>query len=401
MSIGESDELALKVIQALGDKIPPQYREVDTLKGMVELSNEGDLILVNATAVDPALSSEIANAWAQMAVEAINTAYSGEQPLAEIQNQLLSSKQEYETAQSSLEEFIEDNRINLLNNQIVEAKTLFNSLSGDRSWQITYYSDRKQRMENLRVQAEALKLQLQNGSRSQAGELGDALAVLMARAASLGINQGNYQSQTNPMITNPSGNPDSSTVNRAPIVGSEPPGGIALNLQLGEIQTITDNSSSYGSDLEALIQLSEEEIARSDEALKTLEQEVSQGYENESILTAVSIINALETQLEAETARQRELISRRDLTWQAYQAMAQKDTELRNATQTNNQVILASHAIPPKAPLSNAAMRNAVIATAMGLILGTVIVLAVYWWRSVDLNSRAAKPSLSSDPSNR
>jgi uncharacterized protein involved in exopolysaccharide biosynthesis len=81
--------------------------------------------------------------------------------------------------------------------------------------------------------------------------------------------------------------------------------------------------------------------------------------------------------------------------------MAQKDTELRNATQTNNQVVLASRAVPANLPLSKGTLKNIVIAGALGLILGIFVVLAVYWWRSSDQDSRATNPSLSSDPSNR
>jgi uncharacterized protein involved in exopolysaccharide biosynthesis len=224
----------------------------------------------------------------------------------------------------------------------------------------------------------------------------------MARAASLGINLRNNLASTNQVTANPSENPDGSANNRAPALGSEPhTGGIALNLQVGDIQTITDNPTGYASDLETLIQLSDDEIARSEEALKSLGQEIIQGHENESIQAAANKISDLETQLETETARQRDLVSQRDLSWKAYQAMAQKDTELRNTTQTTNQVVLASRAIPPRAPLGYPTIRNAVIAAALGLILGTVIVLAVYWWRSSERNSRATNPSLSSDPSNR
>ena len=111
----------------------------------------------------------------------------GEQPLAVIQDQLESANKEYNTAQSELEANIQDSQINFLNSKLNEARTHYTSLAEYRTQQITYFYTRKLAMEDLIVQAEGLKEQLGSGSRSIAGDVGDALAVLKARSTALGI----------------------------------------------------------------------------------------------------------------------------------------------------------------------------------------------------------------------
>jgi hypothetical protein len=236
-------------------------------------------------------------------------------------------------------------------------------------------------MEDLRVQAEALKLQLQDGSRSQAGNRGDALAVLLARAEALGINLKNAaKQQPTEKLTNPQ---QDQTVNPvdSPEFDFTNQGGVTLNVQIGDLAAQEDSPASLAADLDALINLAEGEIQRSDEMMNNLLEQVTQGQGR--IALAARQIGVLQTQLEAERARERELTSQRDLSWDAYQAMAQKEAEIRNATQTNNQVSLAGQAIPPEKPTSRGVVRNALVGGVLGLILAAVVVLAGYWWRSM------------------
>jgi capsular polysaccharide biosynthesis protein len=391
LAIAQSDAVATQVIQALENDLPPRLKKVEALKGMVHFTNKGDIILVTAAAEDPLLASKIANTWAEQALVNINTAYSGQQPLEEIQSQAKTTRGEYEKSQASLEAFVKENNINLLEKQVAEAQTLLNRLGEERAWRIAYYSNRRQLMEDLRVQAEALKLQLQGGSRSQAGNRGDALAVLLARTEALGINLKNAaKQQPTEKLTNPQ---QDQTVNPvdSPEFDFNNQGGVTLNVQIGEIAAQEESPASLAADLDALINLAEGEIQRSDEMINDLLEQVTQGQGYEEIAMAANQIGVLQTQLEAERSRERELTSQRDLSWDAYQAMAQKEAEIRNATQTNNQVSLAGQAIPPENPTSRGAVRNALVGGVLGLILGTAIVLAGYWWRSVNRESPVAR----------
>ena len=243
-----------------------------------------------------------------------------------------SANHEYKAAQSDLEAFIQVNQIDFLNSQITEVQTLYSSLAEDRTQQITYYYTRKLSMEDLFVQAEALKEQLQSGSRSEAGNLGDALAVLKTRSTVLGIVDKTSASSMESGIT----------INDS---------GLTIDLQISDVNTILDSPADYVADLDDIIELAREEQAKAESAWKDLAEDVSLGEGYEEIERFAEQIRSLESQLETETARQIELTSQRDLAWQAYQASAQKETELMNAPQEATLVTIAGLAVQPQKPV--------------------------------------------------
>ncbi len=357
LSIAQSDALALKTLQSLSDTIPLEGRDLTSFQKMVSVSSQGDVIDITAIAEKPDLATEIANTWAQEAVNAINQAYSEEQPLVEIQNQLLTAEGEYQGVQAELELFIENNQIALLLNQIVEAETLLKNISGVRVWQISYYTARKQDMEDLGVQAEALKQQLLSGNRSEAGNLGNSLAVLMARSSALGIAKKNQSSNIFD-------------------------GDIVLNFQLNDSETLSEPTTNYVDDLDTLIRLARQEKERANKTLDALTEEVFNGDGFEDNAATAAQIQQLKMQLENEEAKERELISQRDLAWEAYQALARKETEILNSTQTSSHVNLATPAISPEKPVARGTITNTFIAGVFGLMLGVVWVVASEWWNS-------------------
>ena len=85
-----------------------------------------------------------------------------------------------------------------------------------------------------------------------------------------------------------------------------------------------------------------------------------------------------------EKARLNELTSTRDLTWEAYQALAEKETEVRNNLQTSSSVNLASPAVPPVEPASRGVLRNTLIGAAVGMFLSLVWVLGSVWLASLE-----------------
>lgn len=355
LSITEGDALALATLRSVESSLPPDERELVDFKERVEVTDNGDLILVTAKARDPALAAEIANAWARQAVDDINVAYSGEQPPAEIQGQRQASQQEYEQAQAALEDFIQHSQLPLLGKKIAETSALLSGLADERARRIEFYASLRLQLDQLIVQAEGLKTQLQSGSRSAAGGLGDALAVLMARASALDLSS--------------AGQP----------VSAIP--GLTLNLQFAEIDGLQDTAANHTADLESLIELAQAERSRAEASLQALKEEVEQEQGYDQIALIAARLQDLATQQENELARQRELSSQRDLAWQAYQAISQKEVEIKNAAQTTNRVTLASLAILPERPAPRGTVRNTLVAGVLGLVLGLAWVIGAHWWR--------------------
>jgi uncharacterized protein involved in exopolysaccharide biosynthesis len=386
LSIIQSDALAYDTLQALGSDLAAEKANLQDLKNNVSVSSNGDVISITAVFSDPDLAARIANTWARQAVEAINQAYSGEQPLGEIQAQLLTARLEYESAQKNLEAFINDNQIQVLNKRIDEAYLLFSSVADERARQISYYTQRKHAMEDLEIRARALVRQIQNGSQTIAAEIGDALAVLKMRTIELAARD-----------TFTDGVQVGSSAQRQTITGLaigqlEMDGGMVFNIQVDEFSNLLDPPQDQIRDLETIIQISQEEQAWVIDKVESLSQQVLSEGGNDTVNRIGAYISELESQLEREEARNLELSSQRDLAWQAYQAIAQKETEIRNVPQSVNQVNLASQAIPPQEPLSSGLIRNTLIAGALGIFLTVFWLVVVQWWRTPNQDSRPDNP---------
>jgi uncharacterized protein involved in exopolysaccharide biosynthesis len=379
LSLAKSDAIASETLLLIGDKLPEDNRKLESIKSKIAVSNKGDSIWISASAENPELAAEIANAWAGQTVLTLNRAYSGDQPLAAIQSRLTAANQDYENAQSALEAFIQNNRITLLEKKIDEATNSLSEAINDRAWQISYYYNRKQSMQDLKVKAEALKQQLSSGNRSSAGSIGDAIALLNMHSNAFGLGETSNARALWLSETSDKAVPDNASR-------------MTYNLQLTELSSLDDTASSYADDLDPIIQQADAEISKADKALSDSYQDLFQGASSD-LVDAIGVqIQQLETQLESEQARQRELTSARDLTWEAYQALVQKQTEIENTPQTNSQVTLASQAIPPQKPTPRGALRNTLVAGVLGGFLGVFWVLGSMWWKTLDQSSRPEKP---------
>ncbi|MFC1997592.1 Wzz/FepE/Etk N-terminal domain-containing protein, partial [Chloroflexota bacterium] len=143
LAIARSDAIASQTYQALEDTLPEGYT-ITILQSSVEITNTGDAIQITAAAPTTELAAEIANEWAFQTVQAINLAYSGEQPLEEIQNQILAAAETYQAAQIALESFIENNLATNIQASLDLAKTNLDLYLNDRAWQIGYLYHQQQ-----------------------------------------------------------------------------------------------------------------------------------------------------------------------------------------------------------------------------------------------------------------
>ncbi len=155
-------------------------------------------------------------------------------------------------------------------------------------------------------------------------------------------------------------------------------------MQISELIESVAQGESYQKDLDRIIDSAENEKLVAEEALLELAQQ-SLEIESDELLVATSErLRNLQSQLENENARLNELTSSRDLSWQAYQALAQKETEVRNNLQTSSSVTMASPAVPPVEPASRGLLRNTALGAAAGFFLGLIWVLGSVWLTSMD-----------------
>lgn len=373
LAIARGDSLAIQTLEAIRLQYPELDLEVDNLRNMVKITSDGDIINVTATHSDPDVAASIANNWAQNAVTAIRYAYSGEQLPSEILSGLEPARQQYETTQVKLESFLKENRVDVLQRQIDEISALLDELDQNRTWQISYNVWRMQKMDQVITQAEAIKQQISSNNTSTIINLGNALAVLRLQADAFRDLQ--FEKGINP--DQASVPPSSSSAND-----------IVYDIQITELINNLESGQSYQQELERIIDNARDEKKKAEANLLELAQQSSQVKDDEIYNLTSAHLRALQAQLEEENAKLNDLTSQRDLTWQAYQALAQKETEVRNNLTTSSSVVLASSAIPPRNPASRAVVRNTTIAGALGFILGIVWVFSVQWLRSLDEKSR-------------
>ena len=351
----------------------------EELDSAVDITSSGDTIKITASNPDPVYAAAIANAWAENAVSSINYAYSGEQLPAEIQLNLAPAKVEYEEAQQVLEDFLVENQVDILQKQIVETSALLDELVQDRTWKIAYNVQRKRNMEQIIDRANALKQQLATGNTTLAAGLGEALAVL--RLGSDAFSEVQIESGLNSSSRFDS--ELSGAVRETVFMGSRQPDTI-FDVQISELIESVEAGESYQRDLDRIIDSAESEKLVAEAALLQLAQQSLEIDNDELLVTTSERLRNLQSQLENERAHLNELTSTRDLTWDAFQALAQKETEVRNNLQTSSSVTLASPAVPPVEPTSRGVLRNTLIGAAVGFFLSLIWVLGAVWLTSLE-----------------
>ena len=373
LSIASGDSLAIQTLKAIRLQYPDFDLEVENIRNSVKITSDGDIIHITAAHSDPDVAAAIANIWAQNAVTAIRYAYSGEQLPSEILAGLEPARQQYETTQTTLQSFLHKNRVEVLQRQINEVRALLDELDQDRMWQISYNVWRMQKMDQVINRAEAIKQQLKSNNPSTIINLGNALAVLRLHADAFGDLEFEKDFKT-----------DQSSVPSS----SSSPNEIVYDIQITELIDNIEAGQTYQLELERIVENAKDEKKKAEANLLELAQQSSHANDDEIYTAASAHLRTLQAQLEEEKALLNDLTSQRDLAWQAYQALAQKETEVRNNLTTSSSVVLASSAIPPLEPASRGIIRNTAIAGALGFILGIVWVFSVQWLRSLDEKSK-------------
>ena len=87
--------------------------------------------------------------------------------------------------------------------------------------------------------------------------------------------------------------------------------------------------------MDRIIDSAESEKLVAEAALLELAEQSLEIDSDELLVATSERLRNLQSQLENEKAQLNELTSSRDLSWQAYQALAQKETEVRNNLQTS------------------------------------------------------------------
>lgn len=373
-----SNDIARQVVANIGSQLKPSERSIPALLDRVSAQARGNLIVITVQHANPDTAALIANQWAHVYERDVNELYGSTRGdnVGAVAAQVDGAKAAYEAAQGEVEQFIADNRIAALEHEISAQQALLDSyqsarnaiqttpidLQVDNSSQVlaNHYQDLQQ-VERWLTAARALRDQVETDAGSMAADLGNVLALVFLRGQ---------------------------------VFGGVGPVELQVDLDAGAVEKVRP------ADVDALIEVLEERRETTQAQIDVLAAEVVNRELVELAVAPDHPLNAriaelnaellvLNGELEAQTTRQRELEQMRDMAWETYQVLIEKQIEEEIAAQTpGTEVRVASSAVSPDSPIG-APVRNSVfIAGALGMVLATFVILAEGWWREETVQPR-------------
>ena len=150
----KSSSVASPAIEQLGDKLEPQERSVTNMLNKVRVTTNGNLIEISVKSTDAEKAAAIANAWADSYESYINGPYMNIlQTPEKLQVQADDAKGDYVVKQKALEDFLGNNSIDKLSDQIADRNQL--------------------------IDIESLRQQLESGALSQASSTANSLSLIL------------------------------------------------------------------------------------------------------------------------------------------------------------------------------------------------------------------------------
>ncbi len=312
-----SRAVAAQVIERLGEQLPAKQRQVDPLLDSVSSKLTGDLLTIQVKDTDPDLAANLANTWAETYVTYVNPLFSDVAQTPEtLAPQVKDAEANYQAAEQALVQFLADNPIQRLQREVDDLQRRINK----------QYADLRA-LDNLIDDVKVLQAQLAQGmASSMPTTVGNSLAAVFLRARAFTVTSG-AQLETQ------------------------------LQLDPAAWAITPQDAMSWQRELDVLLttlQMRRDELNR-----------VVQNTDWEQQLLR------LQSELEHQQARQKELTDSRDLAWDTYSSLRRKYAEVKVATEAPDlQVSLAMHADVPEKPVGPRKALNVALAGALGLMAG-------------------------------
>lgn len=287
--------IAEEVITQLGGTLSEDEQKAANLLEMIEadlasasdVSTDSDLIRIKVTADDPAKAAAIANAWARLYVQEVNTIY-GQVPtevLTSIETELASAEKQYLSSQSNLEAFIASNRIDELTSLVTVLQQRINQEVSLQNAYLLQWEDTQKQLTTVR----ALRIQVEQGGEGAARSNMAALQVL-----------------------------------KMSVYGMTPGG---LQVEVRELPDV--NQQAMLTDLDGLLQSLEQRLVELENQIVAGGTQLGSMQSVTSTLTsALDDLRTSKSQLEGETSKQLQLTQQRDLAWDTYKTLSSKVAEL-------------------------------------------------------------------------
>lgn len=423
--IADNDNLAQAVFDSLKTQLDPSIGDAKALHDLVAISNDGDLIQVKVAAGSPKDAALIANAWVREYLNRANEIY-GENPvsLELLSGQLHAARQDYDDTLASVVANLRESQISALQQRRDEkTQVLVNLLAGKNAAlqavitetqqvqikllrdYLGAIGDSRSTVFTLQVSARVQKLQDLYASQLKLTRLLDNARTLRAR---LSGSPGQSQPGTDLALTLLDASAFTTWADLPLNVqvqldnlgsGATPSAQLqALDSLISELEKnrtasqaqIEDASKSLLADtgysfldartdartspLSAAIQ----ERAQALLNLEGLDYIASSPSADTAVLAAIETlqkdINSLDSQIESENARRRELVRARDLAWDKYSTLANKMAESEVVQGSGSSMVrLATPAMTPTEPVATKRLTTSLLGLVLGLLAGCIL----------------------------
>ena len=315
--LAEADAMVRVVSTDLGLKV----EEVRAFEWQASMQGQSQLML-QVTAPTADFAAEAANRWAELMVSHLNDLYgTGDQTLLTLKREVQLAKEEWTAAQTTLEDYLPQSRVDVLEVRLAERKDLLS----DTLTRIGYNQD-------LIRDIQALMAQVDNLKSEQDLSTGNALSIIaLQQRASGGISGAQFQLQ----------------------------GGDIM----GEEYTVKEGTEELDSLRSAILDQNRE-------------------MQEELVDIEKSVLN-ISQELESERFAVEQLKEERDLARTAYTALANQleETKITQA-QEEHSAKVGVEAVVPEIKSGPRMMMNTALAGLIGMFLSIGGVLIADWWIS-------------------
>lgn len=322
VTLGTTPELAQAVVNEIGSQLPERFRDPAVLARIVKVRNDGDLIFIQVTSVDPAQAALVANTWARIYQDRVNALYS-ENPFnpETLGAQVSTARQNYDAAQGAL--------VNFLNTSPLEELTRKQDLLAA---QLDTQTAVLAKLIQLEQEARALRERIASGSAD--ASRGDELASLLLEASAFSTGAG-----------------------------------LPVNVQIN-----FDSLNSNATPAERLTQI---------DSLIAVVQARVQTLEKDEKGALVRQLNEVKSQIETAEAKEKELTAARDLSWTTYQSLLTQMAAANITSEAGGQVVrVATPALAPTEPRATSRLLMVLLGGVVGLLVGTVLAFVLEFMAS-------------------
>lgn len=331
-ALSTSPDLQNRVIALMGTQLPETLRDPVHLQAAISFTIDGDLLTATATTSDPKVSALLANTWGTEYSARVNKLF-GSNPDSEelISAQAAQAKQDYDTKQAAVNDFLQSTSIEQLK--------------------------RQQALLSTELDAQVL---LQN----KLSQLSEDVKALRDRVAASGSTPSDADRLTQILIqANAFAN------------GGDTSPAFRLDIASSTSATLT----------------TQQELQQLDELAKAIEARRS-AVSDTQVQQWYTQLNTVQSQLEQTQQQLKEIQAARDLAWTTYQTLTSKVAEVHVSNGSENELVrLVSSATVPPSPNAVRATFNVLIGALLGLVIGFVVALILDFRRA---RTRVLNPAL-------